>query len=631
MDIISAIKKEITNQPKRVVIIMHTNPDADALGTSLGWAAFLKKHHHQVHVIAPTGYPAFLNWLPGIHEAIIAESNQQLSHELINQADLIFCIDFAILNRINELEDIVRQAKAKKIVIDHHLDKEDFADITLWDPKATAAAEMVYSLIIALGHTSYIDHEIATCLYVGILTDTVSFKTPNITPQAHRIVADLLEHKIDVTKISRLVYENNSLTRLKFLGFVLKNRLTVLPEYRTAYITIRAADAKQFKLATGDTEGIVNYALSIQGIVLAALIKEKQDMVSISLRSVGDIPVNTLAKKHFQGGGHKNAAGGISYLSLEETVSIVGIVLTIILLVIWGKHDFKVTKSGLQYRMEQKGSGAQPTNGDFLLLDIHYKTKNGTTVLDYTNEDIPLIVPYHDSTFYTNGGFYEALSLIKKKGDRFTVKIPAKQALGGSFKSISSKFDLKSDTPLYASVHLKDILNEDQLNQLTQEKQKIMMEKQQAHMKTQLPKDLALINSYLQEKKIQALFTDSGLAYLIEKPGKGAHPKAGDIVKIHYVGKTLKDQIFDTSIAQVAQKNDLYDARRAYTPFEFIIGAGNTIIGFEEGVKLLNKNAKAKIFIPSVLAYGAHAFPPHIESNANLIFELELVDIIPQK
>ena len=300
---------------------MHTNPDGDALGTSLGLAAFLKKQGHQVSVIAPTSYPDFLEWLPGVSSVIIYDkSNQKLSLQLIVEADIIFCVDFAMLSRIHDLGPAVKSAKAIKIVIDHHLDMENFADLTFCNKKAAATAELVYDLIEALGANKYIDKEIAECLYVGIMTDTVSFKTPNTTPHVHRIVANLLELNIDIAKINKLIYENNSLNKLKFLSFVLSNRLTVLPAYRTAYFSIKVSDAKRFNLNSGDTEGLVNYALSIKDVTFAALIKEKQDGIYISLRSIGDIPVNTFAKKYFEGGGHKNAAGGISHLPLEETI-----------------------------------------------------------------------------------------------------------------------------------------------------------------------------------------------------------------------------------------------------------------------------------------------------------------------
>jgi phosphoesterase RecJ-like protein len=324
MEVISAIKRTLLGHPKKIVITMHTNPDADALGSSLALAHFLKKKGHQVSVIAPTDYPDFLDWIQGSAEVIVyakSTSNKKLSTNLIAQADIIFCIDFAILNRIDGLEEAVNQAKATKIVIDHHLDTQDFGDIMLWKPQAAASAELIYELIEGLGETNYIDKDIAEALYVGIITDTLSFKTPNTTPHVHRIVAKLLEFQVDIPKINKLVYENNSINKLKFLSFVLSKRLTVIPDCKTAYITIKAADAKQFNLNTGDTEGLVNYALSIKDITLAALIKEKQDGIYISLRSIGDFPVNTLAREYFKGGGHKNAAGGVSDLPLEETVA----------------------------------------------------------------------------------------------------------------------------------------------------------------------------------------------------------------------------------------------------------------------------------------------------------------------
>jgi phosphoesterase RecJ-like protein len=321
MDLIPFIQK-LLSTPKRMIITMHTQPDADALGASLALALFLKKTGHQVNVIAPTSFPEFLNWLPGRSEVMVySEDKRELATELITQADLIFCLDFALLSRIPEISDLVAQSSATKIVIDHHIDSTDFTDLAFWDPRAAASAELVYELIGELGKKAYIDKDIAECLYVGILTDTNSFKNPNTTPKVHRIAADLMEQQIDIAKINKLVYESNSLKKLKFLSFALNKLLVVRPEWHTAYFVVTEADAKRFNLGMGDTEGLVNYALSIKGIVLAALIKEKKDAVSFSLRSIGDFPVNTLAKEYFEGGGHKNAAGGISRLPLEATVA----------------------------------------------------------------------------------------------------------------------------------------------------------------------------------------------------------------------------------------------------------------------------------------------------------------------
>ncbi len=319
---LTPVIKKLLHTPKRIVITMHTQPDADALGASLGLALFLKKIDHQVSVVAPTTFPDFLNWLPGRPEVVVYnEESHPLVAELLAKADLLICVDFALLSRIPEISHLVTQSPATKFVIDHHTDPVEFTDLALWDPQAAASAELVYELIRALDKQAYIDKDIATCLYVGILADTNSFKNPNTTARVHRIAADLMEHAIDIAKIYQLIYENNSLKKLKFLSFVLNERLVVMPECHTAYLTVKEADAKRFALSNGDTEGLVNYALSIQGTMLAALMKERKDGVSLSLRSIGDFAVNTLAQKYFSGGGHKNAAGGLSRLSLEETVA----------------------------------------------------------------------------------------------------------------------------------------------------------------------------------------------------------------------------------------------------------------------------------------------------------------------
>jgi phosphoesterase RecJ-like protein len=322
METIPAIQQKIQGPPRQIIIITHTNPDGDALGASLGLAAFFKKKHHTVQVIIPTPYPEFLDWLPGIREVICYETTpKHIVLNLIAQADMIFCVDFGTLNRIDHLAGPIKHAKAIKVVIDHHLDIEAFADYVWWNPQAAAAAELIYELIETWGESGQIDQELAVCLYTGMMTDTACFTTPNTTSRIHRIVANLLEQQVDVAKIHKLIYASQSLKKLQFLGFVLSNRLKVLEEYRTAYIVIKVADAKQFNLGTGDTEGIVNYALSIKGVVLAALIKEKKDEVYLSLRSLGNVPVNTWAQAYFAGGGHKNAAGGISYLPLEQTIA----------------------------------------------------------------------------------------------------------------------------------------------------------------------------------------------------------------------------------------------------------------------------------------------------------------------
>lgn len=314
--------KALLSSPKRIIITLHQRPDADALGTGLGLAALLKKYQHQVHVIAPTAYPAFLNWLPGASEVIVfAQGQQAKSLELLNKADVIFYVDFPTLNRLHDMETAVKNTAATKVVIDHHPTTEVFGDLVFREPKAAAAAELLYELIEALDAQALVDREIAECLYAGIMTDTGSFKNPNTTPRTHNVAAKLLHHGADATKVSRLVYESNSLNKLAFLGFALSHRLVVLQEYNTAYFFIRREDYEKYHLQTGDTEGLVNQALSVRGIVLAAVIKEKKDAVRLSLRSAGEVPVNLWAQEYFAGGGHKNAAGGVSHLTLEETIA----------------------------------------------------------------------------------------------------------------------------------------------------------------------------------------------------------------------------------------------------------------------------------------------------------------------
>jgi phosphoesterase RecJ-like protein len=313
--------KKLLSTPKKIMITTHHKPDADALGSSLGLAGLLKKLGHEVKVITPTDYPDFLKWMKGDNEVIIFnEGNEALSAKLVEEAEVIFCLDFSNLNRINELGDIVRKSGAKKVLIDHHLDPEKFADFEHWSIEAAATAELVYTLFEAMDMVSLIDKDIAEALYAGILTDTGSFKHSNTTKAVFQICAELIGRGADVSMVSKLVYDTNSLDRVKFLGYALHEKLVVKMDHATAYFAITADDLKKFNSKTGDTEGLVNYALSIKGIKLAAVIIDRTDAVKISFRSVGDFSVNDFARDYFDGGGHRNAAGGKSDLSLEETV-----------------------------------------------------------------------------------------------------------------------------------------------------------------------------------------------------------------------------------------------------------------------------------------------------------------------
>jgi phosphoesterase RecJ-like protein len=239
----------------------------------------------------------------------------------LEKAELIFCLDFSVLNRVNELGELIRQSKAFVVNIDHHQDPEDFAQFRLWSTAAAATCELVYELIVALGDKNLIDKHIAACLYAGIMTDTGGFRHPNTTKNVHLVVAELLEAGADATAIANLIYDSNSLNRLKFIGFAITKRLVVREDLHLAYFVINKKDLKKYQSQTGDTEGLVNYALSLDGVKLAALFSEREDGVKISFRSSVDVAVNKFAAAHFGGGGHKNAAGGKSSLSLKKTVT----------------------------------------------------------------------------------------------------------------------------------------------------------------------------------------------------------------------------------------------------------------------------------------------------------------------
>jgi phosphoesterase RecJ-like protein len=313
--------KELLSSPKKIVITTHHKPDADALGSSLAMWNYLKQYNHDVVVITPSDYPNFLAWMHGNDEVIIfEENNQKRSEQLVNEADIIFCLDFSSLSRINEMGSLVKGAKGYKVLIDHHLEPEDFADFVHWDMKSAATAELVYDLIEMLGDKDKINLHIAECIYAGILTDTGSFRHPSTTKKVHMTIAELIHIGVNASRVQKLIYDNSSESRLRFLGYALYEKLVVLREYNTAYIAITADELKRFNSVTGDTEGLVNYALSIEGIVMGAVFIDRTDSVKMSFRSVGEFSVNEFARAHFEGGGHKNAAGGKSNLSLEETI-----------------------------------------------------------------------------------------------------------------------------------------------------------------------------------------------------------------------------------------------------------------------------------------------------------------------
>ncbi len=316
--------KSLISQPKNAVIVTHFKPDADALGSSLGLAGYLRKKGHRVTVITPSDYPEFLAWMPG-NEGVIALSKdskepEKKATELIAKADIIFCLDFSSLSRINDLGEKVRSSSAVKVLIDHHLEPENFADFEKWDVKAASTCGLVFDLIDELNDKDLIDVDIANCLYAGVMTDTGGFRHNNTTQREFLIASELVGRGASPFLVSKQIYDTNTVERLRLLGYVLSQKLKVLPEYKTAYMTLTSDELKQFGAQTGDTEGLVNYGLSIQGVKLSVLMYDRKEEIKLSLRSLGDFSANEIARKYFEGGGHKNASGGQSKLSLEETL-----------------------------------------------------------------------------------------------------------------------------------------------------------------------------------------------------------------------------------------------------------------------------------------------------------------------
>ena len=313
--------KELISQSSSIVVTSHHNPDGDAIGSILAMTALLQKTGKEAFAMVPNDYPAFLKWLPGSKKVIIYRSNEQMADNIISRADLIFCLDYNALHRTNEMEGALRKATGKKILIDHHLEPvlDDF-DYYLSVIQISSTSELVYRFVEGCSWLDLIDQEIASGLFVGIMTDTGSFSFSCNYPSTFQIAAALISTGINPEQIHRLVYDTYSENRLRLLGYCLSEKLTILPEFSTAYIALSKAELDRFHHQVGDTEGIVNYALSIENIKLAVLLTERKDRIRLSFRSKGDLSVNMFAREYFNGGGHNNAAGGDSFLSLDDTI-----------------------------------------------------------------------------------------------------------------------------------------------------------------------------------------------------------------------------------------------------------------------------------------------------------------------
>lgn len=316
------ILKRLLQSPNKVVIIPHKSPDGDAIGSTLALHHFLVLQGHKSLIITPNNYPAFLNWMPGTKDIIHFDRETKKAKELIEKADFIFTLDFNLLSRCGDMEKPLANADAQFVMIDHHQQPDDYADFIYSDDSASSTCELIYNFIEKLDQTECITPEIATCLYVGIMTDTGSFRFPSTSSQTHRIIADLIDKGANNARIHQNVYDTKTIDQLKLLGVALNN-LSVFDHLKTAYISLSQEELDKHNYKKGDTEGIVNYGLSIKGIIFAVIFIENSNegMVKISFRSKGSFDVNDFARKHFKGGGHLNAAGGRSDKSLKETIS----------------------------------------------------------------------------------------------------------------------------------------------------------------------------------------------------------------------------------------------------------------------------------------------------------------------
>jgi len=312
----------LLNKKRYIVLVPHRNPDGDAMGAVLGLFAFLKKIGHKISIITPNEFPNFLAWLPDISKVKIFEKEKKKTTEMLHKAELIFTLDFNALHRTGtQMENVLKELKTPFLMIDHHENPSDYATYMFSDTNYGSTCEMIYHFIDKLGYSDKIDKQIATCLYTGIVTDSGSFKYPKTTSTTHRIVANLLDKGIENTKIHNLLFDNNSQDKLKLLGKALGN-LKIFPELKTAYIWLSQSDLVAFNFQKGDTEGIVNYPLTIKGIVFSVIFIENynEQIIKMSFRSQGDFDVNVFAQKYFNGGGHKNAAGGRSERNLTQSI-----------------------------------------------------------------------------------------------------------------------------------------------------------------------------------------------------------------------------------------------------------------------------------------------------------------------
>ena len=318
---IHKIKKLLDRNRKNITIITHVNPDGDAIGSCLALGRILSVAGHQTGIITPNMYPDFLKWMPGNDQVIVFTNAQKKARELVEKADVIFCIDFNDLSRVKQINELVEKSAALKVLIDHHPTENYFADVVYCDINTSSTAELIFDFVQELGYEKDIDTEFATCIFAGIMTDTGCFSFNSSIPHTYRVVAELLEYGIDKDMAYYNIYDNFSVDRMRLLGYALNNKMEIIQEFHTAVITLSREEQKKYKFQPGDSEGFVNYPLSIKGIKFSAFFIEKEDHVKMSFRSKGSFAVNKFAELHFKGGGHLNASGGEYSGTMESALN----------------------------------------------------------------------------------------------------------------------------------------------------------------------------------------------------------------------------------------------------------------------------------------------------------------------
>jgi bifunctional oligoribonuclease and PAP phosphatase NrnA len=319
-EVIARLSGLLKDNTAPVVVVPHSNPDGDAIGSAYGLAVVLKNYGHSVKVISPNDFPGFLNWLNGEIDILNFQKQKKQANQYIQECGVLFCVDFNDIRRTGDMKKVIESFSGTTVMIDHHPDPVNFCDFCISEPEYSSTAELVYDFVAAAGLEQYIDHQSAEALFTGIMTDTGSFSHNTSRPNLYRVLSSLMVYGINTEEIHNRIYHNFSADRIRLMGYCLHEKMVVLPEYRTGYISITRDELKKYNFVPGDTEGFVNIPLTINNIVFSALFIEKEGNVKVSFRSKGDFPANAFAAAHFGGGGHLNAAGGEIKLTLTEAL-----------------------------------------------------------------------------------------------------------------------------------------------------------------------------------------------------------------------------------------------------------------------------------------------------------------------